>query len=155
MSSTQTRSIQIRETAYRNYVEPARQRGESIVAIKAGNIVHDRNLKNMTPSVCSALRSKVFQRQYGLQLIGEQGPPSGMSTTMVFTYKILKNIENNSNRPTSSSVFAFLRGIGKGTFKKLGGGEEFIRGERQDFLGNSPTALNARGPDTRSLDKRG
>src|SRR5487761_1161514 len=130
-------SEQIRIYAGTQYVEPARQGTGTMVNIKAGDIVKGLGLKNKTPNVCSALRSKIFQEQYGVQLIGEQGPPSGMSTTVVFTYRVLKQTQAREATSTSRSAFDRLRGIGKDTFRKLGGGEAFIRREREDFYGNS------------------
>lgn len=135
-------SEQIRVYAGKLYVEPVRHGTGTTVSIRAGDIVKGLGLKNKTPNVCSALRSKIFQEQYGVQLIGEQGPPSGMSTTVVFTYKVLKQTQTKvSHSPAQSaspSAFNLLRGIGKKTFKKLGGGEAFIRGERENFYRPSP-----------------
>ena len=79
---------QIREYVWIRYIEPARHRGDATVSIKSGDVVKGLNLKNKTPNVCTALRSKIFQDVYGVRLLEEQGPPSGMSTTVVFTYKV-------------------------------------------------------------------
>jgi hypothetical protein len=131
---------QIREYAGIRYIEPARHNGETTVRIKSGDIVKGLGLKNKTPNVCTALRSKIFQKQYGLQLVGEQGPPSGMSTTVVFTYKILGK-GNGAGSDADLSGFHRLRGIANKTFQKLGGGERFIRREREGFYGNADDVL--------------
>jgi hypothetical protein len=136
---------QIREYAWIRYIEPARHRGETEIHIKSGDIVKGLNLKNKTPNVCTALRSKNFQTIYGVQLIGEQGPPSGMSTTVVFTYSLLKQAQAKESNSGPRSTFDRLRGIGKKTFRNLGGGETFIRGQRQNFYGNSATGQAKRG----------
>jgi len=123
---------QIREYAWMRYLEPARHNAETTVRIKSGDIVRGLDLKNKTPNVCTALRSKIFQERYGLQLIGEQGPPSGMSTTVVFTYKILDK-GNGAGRNATPFGFHRLRGIAKKAFHDLGGGERFIHREREGF----------------------
>jgi hypothetical protein len=111
------------------YIEPARHRGDTKVSIKSGDIVKGMNLKNKTPNVCTALRSKIFQTTYGVQLVGEQGPPSGMSTTVVFTYKLENRRQVKSESP---SAFERLRGIAKGMFP-AGEWERSIRKDRRNF----------------------
>lgn len=136
---------QIREYAWMRYIEPARNRSESTVRVKSGDIVKGLRLKNKTPNVCAALRSKIFQDIYGVQLLGEKGPPSGMSTTVVFTYRVLKPMQARESIATSRSAFDRLRGIGKKTFETLGGGEAFIRNERENFYGNDTPDPSKRG----------
>lgn len=134
-------SDQIREYAGRQYIDPVRQGAGTTVKIKSGDVVKGLGLKNRTPSVCEVLRSHPFQEQYGLKLIGEQGPPSGMSTTVVFTYKIM-----DRSRPAGKKDFKSIRGIAKDVFKSLGGGEAFIRRERENFYGkNDPHRQGRRG----------
>ncbi len=130
-------SDQIREYAGRHYVEPARSGTGKTVSIKAGDIVKGLALRNKTPNVCTALRSKIFQEQYGLQLIGEQGPPSGMSTTVVFTYKVLDQAQAKESNSTSRSAFDRLRGIGKTLFKNPGDWERSIQSDRRNFYGKA------------------
>jgi hypothetical protein len=125
-------SDRIRQFAGRQYVEPVRGNVGAIVKIRSGDIVKGMGLKNKTPNVCTALRSRRFQQEYGLELIGEQGPPSGMSTTVVFTYKVLP-----SAAPATPKSFKSIRGIAKEVFESLGGGEEFIRQQREGFFGNN------------------
>lgn len=126
---------QIREYAWMRYIEPARHGGETTVRIKSGDIVKGLNLKNKTPNVCTALRSKIFQDVYGVRLLGEQGPPSGMSTTVVFTYNVVNQVQ--SKRPSSGSPSAFdrLRGIAKTAFKDVGDWERSIQEDRRNFYG--------------------
>jgi hypothetical protein len=130
-------SERIREYAGRQYVEPVRHGIGSRVSIKAGDIVKGLGLKDKTPNVCSALRSKVFQEQYGIELIGEQGPPSGMSTTVVFTYRVLDRGQAMQKDSRSSSRFDRLRGIAKTLFKNPGDWERSIQSDRRDFYGKA------------------
>jgi hypothetical protein len=61
-------------------------------------------------------------------------PPSGMSTTVIFTYR-LKDETGQTSSPPTEWPFLRLRGIGKDVFQSLGGGEAFIRKEREQFYG--------------------
>ncbi len=54
---------QIREYVWIRYIEPARHRGDATVSIKSGDVVKGLNLKNKTPNVCTALRSKISSRR--------------------------------------------------------------------------------------------
>jgi hypothetical protein len=120
---------QIRDQARQEFIEPALARGESRVTILARDLVQSLHLQNRTPAVCSALRSKVFLQESHLVLESQEGPPSGMSTTMRFTYRLLDS-------PTGTpdiSRFERLKGIGEKTFRSLGGGSAFIEEERARF----------------------
>ena len=70
------------------YVRPAKVRGENRIRIKAGDVHRDLHWVNRVPSVCTTLGSKKFQRETGLELIEREGPPSGMGTRAVFTYRL-------------------------------------------------------------------
>ncbi|MGO8719512.1 MAG: hypothetical protein ACLQMO_09875 [Acidobacteriaceae bacterium] len=128
---------QIREYAWMRYIEPARNSSETTVRIKSGDIVKALRLKNKTPNVCTALRSKIFQDVYGVQLLGEQGPPSGMSTTVVFTYRVLNRDQAKEIESGSSSRFDRLRGIAKTLFKDPGDWERSIQSDRRNFYGKA------------------
>jgi len=119
----------IRDRARLDFIEPAKARGESIVTIRAGDLVRSLGLQNRTPAVCSALRSKAFIEQCHLDLVSQEGPPSGMSTTMRFTYRLL----DSDRAPASNSKFESLAGIGAATYRSLGGGARFIEEERANF----------------------
>lgn len=137
---------QFREYANKHYVEPARRAAEKIVRIKSGDIVKGLGLKDCAPNVCSALERPVFQKRYGLKLIDKQtSAPKGISTTVVFTYRILDQSSGHGGESSPSVTFADLRGIGKKTFDALGGGEAFIRNERENFYGNNTPNPSKRG----------
>ncbi|MCX6628634.1 MAG: hypothetical protein NTW28_13505 [Candidatus Solibacter sp.] len=91
-------------------------------------------LSNRVALVCQALKSHKFLNENHLVLEKWDGPPSGMSTTVIFTYRLLEE----AGQTSSESVewpFLRLRGIGKEVFRSLGGGEAFIRKEREQFYG--------------------
>jgi len=124
----------VREHARVQYVEPAKRRHESTIRIVAGEVQKAVRLSNRVSLVCQALRSHKFLDENHLVLEKWDGPPSGMSTTVIFTYRVAEGAGKTS---TESAEWAFLRlrGIAKEVFQSLGGGEAFIRKERSEFYG--------------------
>jgi hypothetical protein len=90
-------------------------------------------LHNRSPQVCSALSSGKFLEENHLALVNKEGPPGGMSTTVTFTYRLLEGRDTPSQKPDPLARFW---GIGKEVFESLGGGEAFIRSERENFYGS-------------------
>jgi hypothetical protein len=142
---TKTHADRVREHALLEYIEPAKARHESTVRIVAGNVQKAVHLSNRVSLVCQALKSRKFLDENHLVLEKWEGPPSGMSTTVVFTYRLL-NDDQNAPRPRPEWPFANLRGIAKEVFSSLGGGEAFIQQERERFHGPGHR------PDLRSAD---
>jgi hypothetical protein len=129
---TETHADRVREHARLEYIKPAQARRESTVRIVAGNVQKAVHLSNRVSLVCQALRSRKFLDDNHLVLEKWEGPPSGMSTTVVFTYRLLNDDPKTSNaRP--EWAFLKLRGIAKEAFGSLGGGEAFIQQERKRF----------------------
>jgi hypothetical protein len=125
-----TGSDAVRRHAYERYISAARRRREKTVAINVGEVHRALALNNRVPLVCAALGSKKFLTEHGLRIVSKTGPPSGQSTTVTFTYEIVKDNE----RPAEGlDAFLALRGIGKEIFASLGGGEAFLRRERAEF----------------------
>jgi len=120
----------IREFAQRHYVEPARRRGDSVVEIVAGDIHKGLHLRNLVPNVCQALSGRRFREENGLVLERRDGPASGQSTTAKFVFRIAN--QTAPSVPAHSALLG-LRGIAKDLFRDLGGGEAFIRSEREQF----------------------
>jgi hypothetical protein len=112
------------------YVMPARRRHEKRFSIKTGDVVRELKLNGYTPAVCSALKTDEFLQENNLRLVAKSGPPSGQSTTVVYTYEFIDPSERTPNR---EDAWERLRGIGKEVFAALGGGEAYIRGERASF----------------------
>ena len=133
----------IRQYARDNYVRPAIHRGEQRVRIKAGEVHNALKLQGQHPNVCQALKSKIFLRDNNLLLEGREGPPSGQSSSVVFTYRLpvsstqqpdtLQAAPQGKYKNPAILELLKLRGIGKKTFEALGGGEEFLRREREAF----------------------
>ena len=136
-------SDHVREQASRNYVEAARRQGIDRFSINVGEVQKDSKLRNRVSLVCSALKSRKFLQANGLRLLSESGPPSGMSTTVTYTYEFIDDKDlpgtmapGGSGRSTPQSKQAAwerLRGALKDVFAEYGGGEAYLRAERTFF----------------------
>jgi hypothetical protein len=115
---------QVREHA-REMLDIACSRGEKTFEVNIGSVHRGPDLNDQVPLIVTALESKKFLQENGLRIVSRS-----LSTTITFTYEIL----GNSRKP-SVQVAALdgLRGIARNIFKSLGGGENFIRGERKNF----------------------
>ena len=87
-------------------------------------------LNNRVPAVFQALRSKKFLERNGLRLISQTGPQSGQSTTVTYTYEFCGE---RSSAPERHDPWRQLRGALKDIFAELGGGETYLRAERNQF----------------------
>lgn len=120
----------IRIYSKENYVLPARQQRQKQFSIRVGDVVRELKLNGRTPAVCSALKTGEFLESNDLRLVNTSGPKSGQSTTVVYTYEF-------SGEPQSSSLaedsWSCLRGALKDVFTELGGGEAYLRAERNGF----------------------
>lgn len=119
----------VREFARREYIEPARKRGETSFKIVVGDVHRALRLQNRVPLVCSALKSGEFLRRNHLRIESQEGPPSMMSTTVAFTYAL----EDLAPTVSVQDTFYQLRGISKAAFQEVGGGEAFLQSERAQF----------------------
>lgn len=131
----------VRKLASRRYVEAARRNGIDRFSINVGEVQRDSQLRNRVSLVCSALKSKKFLQANGLRLVSESGPPSGMSTTVTYTYEFVDG--ENSEGPTApggsgtpqsrQAAWDKLRGALKDVFAEYGGGEAYLRAEHASF----------------------
>jgi len=101
------------------------------VTVKAGEVQKAVGLQNRIANVCQALKGKKFLKENHLTLEKVEGPPSGTSTTVRFVYRL----NGAAPAPEQSPVLRLLElwGIGKELFESLGGGEAYLRNEREDF----------------------
>jgi hypothetical protein len=120
------------------YVQPARAKGEKTIQVRVGNVLKDLGWTNRTPSVFSTLSSRAFQREAGLELIEKRGGPAsgGPSTTVQFVFRILdegavKQAPAAAGKPIPNGAgLEKLYGIFKEEYAKMGGGEAYLRTER-------------------------
>ena len=128
-----TRSVSgaelIRQYSVDSYVEAARRRGDRRFSINAGEVHKALKLENLVPSVCNALASEKFRDENRLRLVSKTGPPSGKSTTVTYTYEFLDAARANPGQ----EPWERLRGALKDVFAEFGGGEAYLRGEREAF----------------------
>jgi hypothetical protein len=129
----------IREYASRTYVRRAKQEHLSRFTIRSGEVHSGMGFrKNRVPAVCSALRGKKFLEENGLRVVAENGPPSGMSTTVEITYEFVQTPGKKGGAGDApSDPWLAVRGLLQDVFRDLGGGEDFIRRERQAWSENS------------------
>ena len=132
MSKTQFNSVSdsVRHYAQEVYVRSAKRRGDKLISINVGKVHKAVALRNRVPLVCQALESAKFLEGNGLRLVSKTGPPSGQSTTVTYTYEFV-----NENAPPHAGDDAWmkLRGALKDIFADLGGGEAYLRSERERF----------------------
>lgn len=137
----------VREQASQNYVQAARRKGLDRFSINAGDIHRETKLRNRIPLVCMALKSRKFLEANGLRLVSESGPPSGLSTTVIYTYEFT-DAENAATPKASDgpvgrspesrqAAWERLRGALKDVFAEYGGGEAYLRAERASFRDGS------------------
>lgn len=132
----------VREQASQNHVQTARRKGLDRFSINAGDIQRETKLQNRIPLVCMALKSKKFLQANGIRLISESGPPSGLSTTVTYTYEFVDGKNSAAPRAPGGSgsapqsrqaAWEKLRGALKDVFAEYGGGEAYLRAERASF----------------------
>ena len=128
-----TDSSKIREYVRREYVEPALSRGEGEIRVRVGDVHRQMAMKNRVPLVCQALQSEIFLKENNLILEKKEGPPSGLSTSVVLTYRPSRMPKDDRPRERFAGLLR-LKGIGKEVFASLGGGENFLRKEREEFI---------------------
>jgi hypothetical protein len=120
----------IRMHGRERYVLPARREKMKRFSIRAGDVVRELKMTGRAPAICSALKSREFLRSNRLQLIERIGPKSGQSTTVTYTYEFVET-EDSCSQP--ESAWARMRGALRDVFVELGGGEAYLRAERENF----------------------
>ncbi len=122
-------SSAVRDYARRTYVDEARHRALRRFSINAGTVHKALHLENRVPLVCQALQSTKFLEENGLRIVDKSGPPSGQSTSVTLTYEFV----DETRQQSAEHSLLVLRGLLRDVFRELGGGENFIRSERQAF----------------------
>jgi hypothetical protein len=80
-------SDRVRDHVKRKYVDPAKKDGKTSVSIRAGNIHKELGFLRRIPVVCSALRSRKFQKECDIKLKYIDGPNNSTTTTFTFRLK--------------------------------------------------------------------
>jgi len=82
-------SDRVRDHVKRKYIDPAKKAGKKSLSIRAGNIHRELGFLRRIPVVCSALRSRKFQKNCGIELSYIDGHNN--TTTATFTYRLNKD----------------------------------------------------------------
>lgn len=104
----------IREYVLENYIEPARDRGDRFITIRAGDVGKAMGLLSRMPAIASALKARKFESYANVELVDAKGPHQG--SNLYLTYKLLRRGEVPSWRPRA--------GVGTGG---IGSRQETIR----------------------------
>ena len=80
------RADDIRDFAFKKFIEPARKQGKRTVTIRAGDVHKDMGLYDRMPAVCSALGTKKFENQFNIKRLKIEGPIHGANA--LFTFEI-------------------------------------------------------------------
>lgn len=131
-------SDEIRAYVKAHYIVPARRAGSKTVTVGVGEVHRALNWDlRRVPQVCAALATQKFQHFAHVELIAKEGPPSGQSTTVRFTYRLLDGRQEQPQlhegtrtvKPNGAGLEALI-GILSKEFAALGGGEVYLRAER-------------------------
>jgi len=135
-------SSQVRSVAVDKYVHPAIRAGKASFSVAVKDVMRDLEGTGFParnyPQICSALRAGKFLRDYGLELEGIDGPPSGQSTTVVFHYRVtgqsVGGAAERSETPEARArrLVEGLRGLLSVEMQAHGGGESFLRWVRSE-----------------------
>jgi 5-methylcytosine-specific restriction protein B len=116
----------IRKYALDTFITPARQRGDTTVTIRCGDVHTALGMTNAHANVCQALRGRKFQEMAGVAVPSFSGPDNSSTTT--FTYELGKSapVTGSSNVATTSPVNLILYGP-PGTGKTYATAAEAVR----------------------------
>jgi hypothetical protein len=122
----------VRAYVLEHYIEPARRRHDARVQVVAGDVHRALKLSQRIPLVCAALRSGKFLVSNDLELERLEGPPSKQGPRVTLTYRLKEH--DVSEKGVRLAAIDSIYGIGKEIFASLGGGEAYIRSERENFF---------------------
>lgn len=74
----------IRAYIDKKYIRPARERGEGLVMIRAGDVHQRMGLTSRMPSVCGVLRSRKLEEELGIERVAHCGPHAGANALYEF-----------------------------------------------------------------------
>lgn len=140
-------SEKIRSMARMKYVDPAMRSGHTRFSIRVRDLISDLQAEGIpptyTPQICSALQTRKFLVENGLEIEEVEGPPKKVSPTVVIKYRVqeasgvnlLATADHVTSEDPSTRAFRLtekLRGILKDELAEYGGGEAFLRWIRSD-----------------------
>ena len=140
-SRPETDAQRVRSHIRTHYVEPARRRGLSTVVVIAGNLYREIGFsKNNYPNICQVMESNKLLKEVGASILHKKAPPKGKGPSLEITYSLSPKVSPPAvgspapaSSPSTPEAFRSAQGLLKQAFQKLGGGEAFLRRERQSF----------------------
>ena len=141
-------SDRIRGLAREKYVKPALKNGKARFAIAVKALWNDMQAEGLpvagrTPQICSAVQTKKFLRENGLEIENVEGPPSKVSPTVVVHYRVAaagesaecaktherepEPLSEETPEDRARRLTEKLRGLLKEELAEYGGAEGFIR----------------------------
>ena len=151
----------VRTVALEKYVRPAMREGKTRFSVAVKDLMKDLLLQGFPagnyPQICTAIQTQKFLREQGLEIAGIDGPPKGLSPTVVVHYSLQGTSELGNHPNTAPKVgddgtqlvedrvarghrlFEGLRGILKEELAEYGGGEAFIRWMRSEDDEQAPS----------------
>jgi len=76
---------EVRDYAYRSYIQPARARKAPTASFSAGPIHKALRFVNLMPCVCDAIDTKKFENQFNVTRVARAGPKHGATAHWIFT----------------------------------------------------------------------
>jgi hypothetical protein len=146
-------SDQVRSVALEKYVRPAILAGKKHFSVAVKDLMKELQGTGFPagnyPQICTAIRAGKFLREQGLEIEGIDGPPSGLSPTVVVRYRVThmkmpvaSTISIESHAPDKAPgetpaeraqrLTERLCGLLKEELAEYGGGEAFIRWIRSE-----------------------
>jgi hypothetical protein len=140
----------VRDVAVDKYVRPARLAGRASFSIAVKDIMKDLESQGFPrsnyPQVCTSLKTQKFLRENSLEIEKVEGPPSGLSTTVVVHYRLsgpetapaksstadLNPAPAEDSAARAKRLVDSLRGLLREELAEYGGGEAFLRWVRSD-----------------------
>ena len=80
---------EIREFVKREYIVPARLRGDTVIRVNSGEVHNALGYVNRYPAVCGAIGTRRFQTLCNVEQVSREGPTNGAD--VYFTFRILAN----------------------------------------------------------------
>jgi len=145
-------SDQVRSVALDKYVRPAIRAGKTHFSVAVRDLMNDLRTQGFPvknwPQVCTSIQAEKFLRSNGLEIESVDGPPSGMSTTVVVHYRVnaagttpisepgsgpsQAEIKGETPEEWAHRVTGKIFGLLKDELAEYGGGEAFLRWVRSE-----------------------
>ena len=147
-------SDHVRSVALEKYIRPAKLEGKTHFSVAVKDLMKDLLPQGFPPGnypqICTAIRAGKFLREQGLAIEGIDGPPKGLSPTVVVRYRLIPGDSPAQSQKSGQPIqragsdlvetpavrahraLESLRGMLKDELAEYGGGKAFIRWMRSE-----------------------